>query len=214
MKLSDRIIIRAIQEGNDTVARAEAVQWVTSITSSVPQANAGPNLVVAQDTPSVSIAGSGTDANGSIEAYLWEKVSGPTVTMSGQNTAILVLTELVPGTYSFRLTVTDNHDEQGSDLVTVTVTAVTGIDYAHSSGAATLYLFPNPASGSVTLLVPQELLGNATVKVYNALGKTVLLANTEQTDKTILNVKYLPKGIYIVCMFNLNAKLYTKLIIE
>lgn len=89
--------------------------------NSKPVANAGPDKTLTLPTNSVILNGSGSDADGTITAYTWTKVSGPAATLSNANTASLSLSDLVAGIYVFRLTVRDNFPETGSDDVRVTV---------------------------------------------------------------------------------------------
>jgi hypothetical protein len=80
-----------------------------------PIADAGPDRYLILPGNSTSLTGSGTDSDGTIVSYNWDKLSGPCATMSGANTTTLVLSDLVEGTYQFRLTVTDNDDLKDSD---------------------------------------------------------------------------------------------------
>jgi beta-glucanase (GH16 family) len=87
-----------------------------------PTANAGADKAITLPTNSVLINGVGTDSDGTISAYTWTQVSGPsTATVSGASTANLTASALVVGTYVFRLTVTDNGGLTGSDNVNVVV---------------------------------------------------------------------------------------------
>jgi gliding motility-associated-like protein len=90
-------------------------------TNQLPVANAGPDKSVKLPTNTLSLAGSATDADGTISSYFWEKISGPSVSMNGINTATLNLFDLVEGSYSFRLTVTDNAGGKDDDIVMVSV---------------------------------------------------------------------------------------------
>jgi len=87
----------------------------------VPVSNAGTDQAITLPSNSVVIAGSGTDADGSITTYTWTLFSGPAATLANQNTSTLTASNLVAGTYIFRLTVTDNQGATGVDNVTVTV---------------------------------------------------------------------------------------------
>jgi hypothetical protein len=69
----------------------------------------------------VNLIGSGTDPDGTIAAYLWTKVSGPTAGIVSPNNSTTLLDNLLEGEYVFRLTVTDNNGATGSDDVNVTV---------------------------------------------------------------------------------------------
>jgi hypothetical protein len=71
----------------------------------------------------VSLQGSGSDADSTNLVYLWEQLSGQTVTLNGTDNPELTFTAPTSsGTLSFRLTVTDEMGADHSDTVTVTVT--------------------------------------------------------------------------------------------
>jgi endoglucanase len=75
-------------------------------------------------TSTVSLTGSGSDADGTISSYAWTQVSGPnTATIATPSAATTNVSGLVQGNYVFRLTVTDNSGSTGTDDVTVTVQA-------------------------------------------------------------------------------------------
>jgi gliding motility-associated-like protein len=87
-----------------------------------PVANVGPDLEITLPVSSVSITGSGTDANGTIASYLWSQVSGPgTAAYTSLTQATITWSSLVAGTYIFRLTVTDNGGAKGQGDVSVKV---------------------------------------------------------------------------------------------
>ena len=87
-----------------------------------PVVNAGADKSLTLPTNSVTLNGSATD-DGSIAGWMWSKVSGPSATMSGANTADLALSNLVAGSYVFNLTVTDDKGATGTDNVNVTVSS-------------------------------------------------------------------------------------------
>ncbi len=87
-----------------------------------PVANSGVAQTITLPTSSVQLSGSGTDADGTIASYNWTQVAGPsTATLSTPNAALTTASALVQGTYTFRLTVTDNQNSTGSSDVNVTV---------------------------------------------------------------------------------------------
>ncbi|HEY9008843.1 PKD domain-containing protein [Ohtaekwangia sp.] len=89
--------------------------------NNAPVVNAGADKTITLPTSSVSLAGTASDADGTIRAYAWTLQSGPSATLSGNTTSTLSATALVAGTYTFRLTVTDNLGATASDDVVVTV---------------------------------------------------------------------------------------------
>jgi len=87
-----------------------------------PISDAGPNKVITLQTNSTTFTGSGTDSDGTISTLAWTQISGPsTASISGQSTVTLSASNLIEGTYVFRLTVTDNLGLQGFDEVNVRV---------------------------------------------------------------------------------------------
>jgi predicted esterase len=99
-----------------------AVTVNVSTTNIKPVANAGGDITLVSPTNSVTINGSGTDADGTITKYQWTQVSGPSAsTLSGATTPTLSATNLKVGTYIYKLTVTDNMGAAMLDKVYVTI---------------------------------------------------------------------------------------------
>jgi hypothetical protein len=98
----------------------------TSNPNIAPTANAGTDITITLPTSSASLSGTGSDADGSITGYGWTFISGPSTpsisSPAAQNTTV---SNLVAGTYVFRLTVTDNNGATGTDDVVVTVNSST-----------------------------------------------------------------------------------------
>jgi hypothetical protein len=107
------------------------VSTVNSLLNQSPTANAGNNIVLTLPTNSTTLTGSGTDTDGKIASYSWSKVSGPaTFTLGSANAMTTTVSNLVEGTYMFRLTVTDDDGATKTDDVMVTVNAApTGSTY-------------------------------------------------------------------------------------
>ncbi|HOZ68266.1 MAG TPA: PKD domain-containing protein [Chitinophagaceae bacterium] len=87
-----------------------------------PVVNAGVDKTITLPVNNVTLSGSATDADGSIAVYAWTRTSGPsTPTLSGANTSSLSASNLVAGTYLFRLTATDNNGATAWDETVVIV---------------------------------------------------------------------------------------------
>ena len=113
-------IFRLTVTDNDGLTASDTVQ--VTVATPEPTANAGADQSISLPTNSVTLHGSGWDSDGTITAYAWAQISGPsTATLAGQNTATLMASNLVEGVYVFELTVTDNDMLTGSDQVTVEV---------------------------------------------------------------------------------------------
>jgi hypothetical protein len=79
-----------------------------------------------------------------------------------------------------------------------------------AAGKTTLFAYPNPAEQSVTLDLPQELIGGS-ITVVNALGSVV------RTDKAlemehIIDVSNLPAGLYTIKAVNGKSNAMTRIV--
>lgn len=90
----------------------------------LPTADAGVDQTVNEGT-TVDLTGSGTDPDGSITGYQWTQTSGPSVSISGADTAnasFFAPFVFSAQTVTLQLTVTDNAGGQASDTVNVQIT--------------------------------------------------------------------------------------------
>jgi hypothetical protein len=119
-------LFRLTVTDNKGATAADDVQvTVNPAGNTPPVANAGPDKTITLPTNSVSLAGSGTDANGTVASYSWSKISGPTqYAFSNSNIANPVLSNLVAGTYTLRLTISDNQGASATDDINIVVNAL------------------------------------------------------------------------------------------
>jgi gliding motility-associated-like protein len=90
-----------------------------------PVVSAGTDKAIALPTTSINLTGTATAAGGgSIASTKWTKVNGPAATLTNDNTLTLSVTNMVVGTYVFKLTATDNTSKEASDNVQVVVDPV------------------------------------------------------------------------------------------
>ncbi|EAR01118.1 putative secreted protein [Maribacter sp. HTCC2170] len=92
-----------------------------------PTADAGSDQNIMLPANSAVFSGIGNDPDGgAIVSYAWTQESGgpSTATLAGENTTQFTASDLIEGTYVFRLTVTDDEGDTGFDLVSVTVEAI------------------------------------------------------------------------------------------
>jgi RHS repeat-associated protein len=94
---------------------------LTIIANQSPVANAGQDQTLILPINQVTLNGSGSDPDGTIDSYLWSQVSGPVVTIPVNNTPTIILNDLKPGVYVFSLKVGDNYQFTATDEITVTV---------------------------------------------------------------------------------------------
>jgi hypothetical protein len=96
----------------------------TPDTNAAPTVSAGSDKTITLPTNSLYVQGTASDADG-IASYAWTKVSGGSASLSGTSTSKLYASNLVAGTYVFRLTVKDKKGLAKSDDVTVKVNSST-----------------------------------------------------------------------------------------
>ncbi|AYB33172.1 PKD domain-containing protein [Chryseolinea soli] len=135
---------KIVAQDNDGGSGTDEVQVTVqpATTNQPPIANAGGNKILQLPTNSITLAGSGTDGDGSIASYAWTKVSGPAATLVTPAIASLQVNNLVEGTYVFRLMVTDDKGATGSSTATITVlpATVNRAPFADAGPNQSLYL--------------------------------------------------------------------------
>lgn len=159
-----------------------------------PTASAGPDKSTTLPVNSVSLNGSGNDADGTIASYQWTKISGPsTFTIVNANSASTNVTNLVEGVYQFQLTVKDNKGDAGTSTVNVTVNKATtknvpttGAVPVASAGNDTTLVFPE---NSVTLEGKGTTSGGS-IKSWQwsqVSGPSVSTLSSANTANTVVN---------------------------
>ena len=92
-------------------------------TNVLPIANAGTDKILTLPVNSTTLTGTGTDADGTIASYTWNKISGPSAIIANAGSASTLISGLLQGVYIFELKVTDNNGGINTDQVQVTVNA-------------------------------------------------------------------------------------------
>lgn len=107
-----------------------------------PTANAGTDKQITLPVSSVQLTGSANDIDGGLLTYAWTKIAGPDqFTITDGTTLTPTVSNLAEGTYTFRLTVTDNQGTTGTDDVDVVVAPPVGprIINVNMTGGVNLY---------------------------------------------------------------------------
>jgi len=123
--------------------KISGIEILTATDPGAPTVNAGADQTITLPTNSAVITGTGADPDGGTITYVWTQDSGPNMaSLSGADTAVLSVSDMVQGVYVFRLTVTDDESTSAFDQVTVTVVPSGGIlavaDAAPVSGSSPL----------------------------------------------------------------------------
>jgi hypothetical protein len=185
---------------NSGVTASDAVTITVNpavVVPGAPVANAGADQTIALPTSSITLAGSGSETNGTIVSYAWTQVNGPsaaTIGTAGQ--AQTGVSGLVAGSYVFRLTVKDNSGVTATDDITITVNAapvVPGTPLANAGGDKTITLPTNSVllSGSGSE-VNGAIVGYTWTQDSGPSTATIATAGQAQTT-----VSGLVQGVYI-----------------
>jgi hypothetical protein len=125
-------------------------------TNGVPIPNAGQDLIVSENTTVMLNASASSDPDGNIESYLWKQISGPDVNLSGYTD--IMPTFVAPDVNNtedlmFNLTVTDNQNQNASDIVNIRIENDTNVrldctiaaaGFQHNMETRTLFVTANP----------------------------------------------------------------------
>ena len=149
--------------------------------ASIATVSAGGNQSISLPTTTVTLSGSAAASLGSlVSGYNWVQVSGPISTIISPNAATTQVSGLViPGTYVYKLTATDNTAPialNASDTVTITVSTTGDNHQFPKKMKSKLEINPN---GMVNLqgTLMSNSSGTITVKVWG-ITFTINTANT------------------------------------
>ena len=126
------LVVTELKEGNYVfqvtvtdnrggVAKDQVQLRVEPAANMAPSVNAGADVSINLPTDATTLSATASDPDGQVLNYLWKKVTGPAVSMSNTETAVLALSNLVKGSYTFEVTVTDNGGATASDRVILNV---------------------------------------------------------------------------------------------
>jgi hypothetical protein len=116
-------VFRLTVTDNKGASASDDVTVSVNAPNQAPVANAGSDISITLPINSTTLNGSASkDPDGTIQAYRWTKISGPSQGDIGDAGAVATaVTNLVAGTYIFRLQVTDDKGAIATDDVTVVV---------------------------------------------------------------------------------------------
>lgn len=143
-----------------------------------------PTVSVSSSTATICSGSSATlTATGNGTGYLWSTFA---------TTPVIVVSPTTTTTYSVG---TANGSCIGTASLSLSVISCTATGIDELSGAS-ISVYPNPNTGILNISVSSELGANATVQIYDALGKLVIAQNLN-AEHTIVNTAALSNGVYI-----------------
>ncbi len=159
-----------------------------------PISNAGQDQTITLPINSVTLSGSGSDADGTIAGYEWLKISGPNnYNFQNSNAAITSVSGLTEGVYQFELQVTDNDGATATDVVQITVNAAPNQPPVASAGPDQTIALPvntittsgsgSDADGTIASYQWTKVSGPSSYNIINPVSG-------------ITNITSLVKGVY------------------
>jgi hypothetical protein len=181
---------------NEDPAPAVSGGSTTTPTNVLPVVSAGGDKNLTLPTNSTYMQGTASDSDGYVASYQWSKVSGSTATLSGATTSKLTVSNLVSGTYKFRLTVKDNkgatkYDEVNVYVNTSTTSTTNTVSSLTAGSDKTLYL---PTNATYLPSSASDPDGIASYKWTKISGSTVVM---KYADSYRLNISSLVAGTYV-----------------
>jgi hypothetical protein len=162
---------------------------LNTVDNNVPVANAGPNQIVDEQTP-VALNGTGTDADNDPLTFTWTQDSGPSVVLTGANTATLSFTapEVPPGQQYFdlvfKLVANDGFSDSVPSSITVHVVNTNDPPVAAAKAGLTLDTL---SAGTVSVDAGDVVLldGNSSSDIdednlsysWTGVGNSILISN-------------------------------------
>jgi Secretion system C-terminal sorting domain len=185
----------------------------------VPVANAGSDITITLPVNSATLDGSAstTPAGGSI-TYAWTKISGPaSFSITGENTANPIISNLTAGVYEMNLTVTNVQGISAQAVVSVTV--ITPTPPVANAGSAVTLLLPvnsvalngaasyDPGGSSITYSWAEIAGSTSAFSITGNTTTTPLISNlaegTYQVQLTVTNTA----GVSATSVVNITVNL-------
>ncbi|MBL7666335.1 MAG: hypothetical protein JNM93_14465 [Bacteriovoracaceae bacterium] len=165
-----------------------------------PTVNAGIDQEITLPTNTATFSASAQDSDGSIASYTWSKISGPNVTLAGVNTLNLSASNLLEGTYVFRVTVKDNQNASALDDVQIvvkpkpnvapTIAAIADIKLTLPTNSTTITAVATDSDGSIASYSWNKKTGGAAT-LANAntsnLNLSALVSGNYEFELTVLD---------------------------
>jgi hypothetical protein len=137
-----------VKDNLGAVGKDQVTVIVKSAGNVLPVANAGSDVTITLPASAATLAGSGTDSDGTIASYNWTYISGPkTPTLTNSLTNTLTASAMTTaGSYVFQLEVKDNVGGIGKDQVTVIVKSATNVLPVANAGADVTLTLPTSST--------------------------------------------------------------------
>jgi hypothetical protein len=188
---------------------------VLPVPNTAPLVNAGSDINIYLPENSVQLSAVATDPDGTISAYSWRVVNGPSqYNFANANNAQTIFGNLTQGVYEVEVKVTDNRGATGADTIMLTV----GASRTVATVTNNVNIFPNPVQDVMNVqITSSSQKGKVNMLLFDNKGILVMqnVFNVQlnvQVEK--IAVSRLSAGMYTIkLVFDDNSKI-TKQIIK
>jgi gliding motility-associated-like protein len=166
------------------------------VTPADPVVELGEDILIQLPTNNVDILAVASADEGLIVSYSWMQLAGPPVIIDRVDSVAAVIDNMMPGTYTFSVTVSDFGGRTASDQITVTV-----IEETPTVKPGSLFSPDNQGTGDganeTWVIENADLLSECEITVYNRQGQKVFGSRgyPVQWDGTFNN-NPVPDGAY------------------
>jgi hypothetical protein len=181
---------------NNGLSSSAAVTITVNPANIPPNVNAGSAQTITLPTNSTNLTGTASGNGGAvISSSSWTELSGPnsaSISPAGLNASV---SGLIEGTYTFRLTATDNHGLSGVSNVTIIVNASAKMPPTVDAGVAQTITLP---VNTVTLAGTASGNGGASISTTTWIQTSGPNGSSIATSSSpVTNVSGLAAGIYV-----------------
>ncbi|MDB5203441.1 MAG: C-terminal target protein [Ferruginibacter sp.] len=180
-----------VTDNNGATAKDTVQVTVNPAANIPPTAIAGNDQVITLPVNSVNLNGSGTDPDGNIVIFSWNKISGPTAGIINNPNALgTSVTGMVQGLYKFELTLVDNNGAAGKDTMEVLVNPALNLAPIANAGTDKVITLPvnslsftgagTDTDGTITAYQWLKISGPAAGTLTNASVATTSAINLVQ----------------------------------
>lgn len=178
-----------VRFGRSTATLSDFLIDQTAPPNQPPTANAGASQSLSNSATSTVLSGSASDVDGTIQTRTWTQISGPnTAVFSSTSINTPTVSNLIPGLYKFRFTVTDNQLATAFAEVDIKVNKLPDITFL----SPTSYTTTSGISFSCSLIDPD---GTVTAFLWETVAGPTSL-NFASPNAITTNVGNIVEGQY------------------
>ena len=205
-------VLAGTTSGNCTnTMTGSAVVAIDPTAPATPGAPVGPASVYSGSTPTTDYTTSGGQY---ATTYSWEVTPAEAGTMNGSTTTgTATWSPVFTGSASVKVKSVNSCGVSSFSTNFTVAVAAGGVGVQEHGGSKLISIFPNPASGSVTVIPVRTM--NADIRIYNSLGSEVVSQpDVNLTGSYRMDISSLQAGIYFIRISSQDVRQTLKLVVQ